>query len=174
MPPRKIAPWLGLGFGLGLVLGLGGNFSRTQNIYNPIVVILWQLVDCIRHRLPKLVVWQSYHQWPKRLWDSFFHLFYFVDLTLLYHHYLQGEFFILCSHKELDFDVTQTYLLFLFIWLTFLVIFGFWFTFTNAKHGISMRRVLISKLYPPSVLNNVDVYFGYIYIKLPVVFLFKR
>ena len=167
MPPRKIAPWLGLGFGLGLVLGLGGNFSRTQNIYNPIVVILWQLVDCIRHRLPKLVVWQSYHQWPKRLWDSFFHLFYFVDLTLLYHHYLQGEFFILCSHKELDFDVTQTY-------LTFLVIFGFWFTFTNAKHGISMRRVLISKLYPPSVLNNVDVYFGYIYIKLPVVFLFKR
>ena len=51
----------------------------------------------------------------KRLWDSFFHLFYFVDLTLLYHHYLQGEFFILCSHKELDFDVTQTYLLFLFI-----------------------------------------------------------
>ena len=29
---RKIAPWLGLGFGLGLVLqiGLGGNFPREQ------------------------------------------------------------------------------------------------------------------------------------------------
>ena len=24
--PKKIAPWLGLRFGLGLVLGLGGNF----------------------------------------------------------------------------------------------------------------------------------------------------
>ena len=32
LPPRKIAPWLGLGFrlGLGLVLGLGGNFPRGQ------------------------------------------------------------------------------------------------------------------------------------------------
>ena len=29
-PPRKIAPRLGLGFGLGLVLGLGGNFPWGQ------------------------------------------------------------------------------------------------------------------------------------------------
>ena len=30
VPPRKIAPWFGLGFGLGLVLRLGGNFPRGQ------------------------------------------------------------------------------------------------------------------------------------------------
>ena len=29
LPRRKIAPWLGLGFGLWLILGLGGNFPRT-------------------------------------------------------------------------------------------------------------------------------------------------
>ena len=29
-PERKIAPLLGLGFGLGLVLALGGNFPRGQ------------------------------------------------------------------------------------------------------------------------------------------------
>ena len=28
--PSKIASWLGLGFGLGLVLELGDNFSRGQ------------------------------------------------------------------------------------------------------------------------------------------------
>ena len=93
LPQRKIAPWLGLGSGLGLVLGLGGNFSRTQNIYNPIAVILWQFVDHIRHRLPKLVVWQSYHQWPKRLWDSFFHLFYFVNCTTVISSLFAGEIF---------------------------------------------------------------------------------
>ena len=32
LPPRKIAPWLRLGFGLGLALelGLGDNFPRGQ------------------------------------------------------------------------------------------------------------------------------------------------
>ena len=28
LPRRQIDPWLGLGFGLGLVLGFGGNFPR--------------------------------------------------------------------------------------------------------------------------------------------------
>ena len=30
LPPRKIAPRLSIGFGLGLVLGLGGNFPLGQ------------------------------------------------------------------------------------------------------------------------------------------------
>ena len=30
LPPRKITPQLGLGVGLGLVFGLGGNFPRGQ------------------------------------------------------------------------------------------------------------------------------------------------
>ena len=40
----------------------------------------------------------------------FFICFILLIVPLLYHHYLQGKFFILCSHKEVDFDVTQTYL----------------------------------------------------------------
>ena len=47
-PPRKIAPWLGLGFGsrLGLVLGLGGNQTITpKENCPPVRVRVWLRVS---------------------------------------------------------------------------------------------------------------------------------